>query len=188
MSCAGCSYEDLKSEIQKEFRDFKVVSKEDSRLMRCIATFLWLITFGLSREFMSGYVTTIGFKVYVPASWRSLSDVNRCITLRHERVHMRQRRKYGMLLYSFMYLVFPLPGGLAWFRTKFEMEAYEETIRATIELYPNGAQVVLKQCARENMIQNFIGPMYFWMWPFRNRIERWYDEAVARILAGQKVV
>ena len=66
------------------------------------------------------------------------------------------------------------------------MEAYEETIKATVELYPNGAALVLKPASRRQMVENFTGPGYFWMWPFRRRVERWYDDTVARALAGQR--
>jgi len=185
--CVGCNYEDTLSDIRAEFPAFKLVWKEDSLLMKFIAGFLFLITFGRQRTFQTAYITTIGCSVYVPEGWRLTRDISRIITLRHERVHMRQRRKYSMLLFSFLYLLFPLPGGLAYFRAKFEMEAFEETIKATVELYPNGAQLVLRPDARTQMIENFTGPGYFWMWPFRAHMERWYDAAVAKVLAGQKM-
>lgn len=184
--CAGCNYSDTLYEIREEFPAFQVVWKEDSWLMRFLAWFLRYLTLGRQRTFQTAYITTIGCKVYVPADWRTLSDIAKTIVLRHERVHMRQRRRYGMVLFSFLYLLFPLPGGLAYFRAKFEMEAYEETIRSTVELYPNGAALVLKPEAKKQMIENFIGPGYFWMWPFRARIERWYDATVSKVLAGQK--
>lgn len=184
--CYGCDYAETLDEIRQEFPAFKLVWKEDSRLMKFIAVFLRFITFGQQRTFQTAYITTIGCAVYVPADWRKMSDISRIITLRHERVHMRQRRKYSMLLFSFLYLLCPLPGGLAYFRARFEMEAYEETIKSTVELYPNGAQLVLRRDAKKQMIENFIGPGYFWMWPFRTRMERWYDAAVAKVLAGQK--
>lgn len=185
--CPGCDYSDILDEIREEFPDFKIVWKEDSRLMKLIAGLLFFITFGRQRTFQTAYITTIGCTVYVPACWRENSDISRVITLRHERVHMRQRRSLSMPLFTFLYLLFPLPGGLAYFRTLFELEAYEETIKATMELYPNGAQLVLRPEARRQMVENFTGPGYFWMWPFRPRIERWYDATVARVLAGQKV-
>lgn len=184
---AGCSYVELFVEIRKEFPSFKLVRKRDSRLMKLIAGFLRLITLGRQSTFQTSYITTIGCTVYAPESWFDSGDTNRIITLRHERVHMRQRRMFTMPLFTFLYLLFPLPGGLAYFRTMFEMEAYEETIRATVELYPNGAQLVLKREAKLQMVENFIGPGYFWMWPFRERIERWYDDTVTKVLAGQKV-
>lgn len=184
--CAGCGYSDILTEIREEFPAFKLVWKEDSRFMRFIAWFLRCITLGKQCTFQTAYITTIGCAVYVPQSWRERSDIQRTITLRHERVHMRQRKALSMPLFTFLYLLFPLPGGMAYFRTLFEMEAYAETIKATVELYPNGAQLVLRTEARKQMIANFTGPGYFWMWPFKARIERWYDDTVSKVLAGQK--
>ena len=185
--CSGCSYNELLVEIRKEFPTFKMLWKEDSRLMKFIAGFMRLITFGKQCTFQTKYITTIGCAVYVPDSWRETSDINRMITLRHERVHMRQRRRLTMPLYAFLYLFFPLPGGLAYFRAKFEMEAYEETIRAVVELYADGARLVRNHEARQQMIEAFVGAPYFWMWPFKKRMERWYDTTVTKVLSERKV-
>lgn len=179
------SYADLLDDLRKEFPSFKLVAKRDSLLMKLIAGFLFLITLGMQREFMTEYITTIGCCVYVPPRWYEDSYVNRMIVLRHERIHMRQKQRYGMLLFSLMYLFLPLPGGFAYFRAKFEMEAYEETIKATLELYPDAATWIRAYAYKEQMLQNFIGASYFWMWPFRARLERWYLTAVNKALAKQ---
>ena len=100
--CADCSYTDTVAEIRKEFPNFKLVWKQDSRFMRLIAFFLRCITFGLQSTFQTHYITTIGCTVYVPDSWRTCSDLARTITLRHERVHMRQRRALSMPLFTFL--------------------------------------------------------------------------------------
>lgn len=184
MTCEGRAYDALLAEIRQEFPRFKIVSKSDSRLMWFIDRFLWCVTFGMQCTFMTHYVSVVGYTVYVPRMWFTKSDIARMIVLRHERVHMRQRRAYTFPLYAFLYLLFPLPGGLAYFRALFEMEAYEETIRATVDLVPSGAEIVRSPKARARMIEQFIGPGYFWMWPFRARIEQWYDRAVDRALVN----
>ena len=102
--------------------------------------------------------------------------------LRHERVHMRQRRKYTMPLFSFLYLFFPLPIGLAYFRAKFEWEAYEETMRAVYEYC--GPDFLKREAFKENVISHFTTAQYAWMWPFRSTVEKWYDEAVRKILSN----
>ncbi len=182
----GSSYPGILDDLRAEFPAFKLVSKEDSLFMRLIAFVLMCITFGRQRLFQTHYITTIGYTVYVPACWESMPELARVVVLRHERVHMRQRRGLSMPLYTLLYVLFPLPGFLAYFRTLFEMEAYEETIKATVELYPNGDALVMTRAAKKQMVSNFVGPAYFWMWPFRTRIEEWYDHTVERVLAGQK--
>lgn len=182
----GGAYSDLLTEIQEEFPSFKLVWKESSRFMRLVSFVLTCITFGLQCHFQTHYITTIGYTVYLPNGWAKLSDQARMVILRHERVHMRQRRSLTLVGYTLLYVLLPIPGFLAYFRTVFEMEAYEETIRATVELYPNGAAMVMTKAAKDQMVANFTGPGYFWMWPFRKRIEYWYDHTVARVLAGYK--
>jgi hypothetical protein len=108
-----------------------------------------------------------------------MSDVDRVILLRHERVHLRQRRRYGFVGMAVLYLLPLLPLGLAYGRARLEWEAYEETIRATAEHY--GLAAVKTVDLREHLVKRFTGPDYGWMWPFPKTIERWYDSTVAAI-------
>lgn len=172
---AGCYYDDLLRDIREEFPAFRLVPKESSWLMRAIDIALKVITFGAMSTFMTGYVSVIGSTVYVSRGWAELSDMGRAVVLRHERVHMRQRAKYGPLLFTFLYLFFPLPVGLAYFRMKFEREAYEETLRARVELY--GPKSLRDPECREGIVRQFTSSAYFWMWPFRKNTLRWYQAA-----------
>lgn len=176
----------LMAEISAEFPDFKVLMKEDSRLMKAIDTFLKVITFGGMKSFLTDYITTIGYTVYFPKDvWGDPDPFGNIVTLRHERVHMRQRRKYGMFLFTLLYVLLPLPGGLAYFRMKFEREAYSESILAVAELSFN-PETTRDKARRETIITGFTGPSYFYMWPFRKPIEAWYDETAAAAIASVK--
>jgi hypothetical protein len=163
-----------------EFPKFKLVNKRNSWLMHAISGLLFVITLGLMRGFMQSYITTVGFTVYVPDDWSTWPQAQRAVILRHERVHMRQRAKYGMALFSLLYLFLPLPGLCSYFRMKFEMEAYAETIYAMCELYVTGVGIVQTPSFKAGIISQFTGPSYFWMWPFKKRIEVWYDETVRK--------
>ena len=132
-------------------------------------------------KFMDGFITTLGSKVYVPKRWEKDSLVGKVEILRHERIHMRQAKKYGRFLFSFLYLMVPLPGGLAYFRKKFEMEAYEESLR-TLYLYEGPK--VFTPYLKEFFVSQFVSANYFWMWPFRKGVESWYDGVVEKILSG----
>lgn len=171
----------LTDNMRQEFPTFSVAMKRDSRLMKIISVVLTVVTLGSMRTFMTDFITTIGNTVYVPDDWYQGDDVPRMIVLRHERVHMRQKKQYGMVLFSLMYLLFPLPGGLAYFRTKFEREAYAETIRATVELFSDGKYMVRATSYRAFMLSQFDGPAYFWMWPFHASNGRWYDSVIATL-------
>jgi len=170
----------LAKEIRKEFPDFKVVRKTDSSLMRLIHRFLVTITFNSMQSFMTNFVTTVGNTVYIPTEWEFWDDFARYAVLRHERVHMRQSRRYGALLFKLLYIFVLLPGGYATFRTKFEQEAYEESMRALAE-HHGTADVLLLAAVRDPMLKHFTSSEYFWMCPFQDKVERWYDGAVERI-------
>jgi hypothetical protein len=167
-------------ELDQEFPKFKFVYKDESWLMKAVDVFLKVVSFGMMRTFMTRFATVIGYTMYVSRSgWYDLSPVGRAVVMRHERVHMRQRRRYGFFLYSLLYLFVPLPLGLSYFRMKFEREAYEESILAAVELGLNSKG----ERFRSSVVQAFVGPSYLWTWPFRKEIETWYDEAAVKAMA-----
>lgn len=173
--------EQLNADIGREFPSFKVVYKAESTLMRAVNVVLSIVTLGNSKMFMSDFTTTIGNTVYVPSTWSMMSTASQCVTLRHERVHMRQAKKMSFLLFALLYVFFPLPLGLAWCRAKFEMEAYAETLRAWNEYGANITQTGFRQ----DVIDHFLTGQYGWMWPFRKSIETWYDLTASQVLAGK---
>lgn len=157
-----------------------VVTKDKSFLMKAISMFLLIITFGGMRNFMTGFVTTIGKTVYVPSDWASRPPQGRAITLRHEMKHLEQERRLGGLLYKFLYVFVFLPGGLAYYRAKFEKEGYAETMRGSAQAY--GVDVLKSDKFKANIIGHFISAEYFWMWPFKKSMERWYDATATSIV------
>ncbi len=165
------------SQIQEEFPEFRIVPKAGNGFSRAIDNLLKLVTAGGQRRYLTHYHTAIGYTLYVPTSWGSSSDIDRVILLRHERVHLRQRRRLGMPLMVFLYLVPFCPLGLAYGRARMEWEAYEETLRATAEFYGTAAARGL----REALVQRFTGPDYGWMWPFRRTVERWFETTMRAI-------
>jgi hypothetical protein len=162
--------------IREEFPGFAIADKGDNRLSRWIDRTLKVITLGGQREYLTRYHTVIGNTLYVPASWSAASDVERLIVLRHERVHLRQRRRYGLALFALLYLVPFLPLGLAYGRARLEWEAYAETLRATAEL--EGLDAARAGELRRRIVGRFTGPAYGWMWPFRRQVEKWYADVL----------
>lgn len=167
----------LLDEMAAEFPGFRVVPKASSRAQRAIHRFIAVITFGGNRSYLDGYHTTIGRRIYVTSGWEEMSRDRRWLLLRHERVHMRQFRRFTFVGMTLLYLLIPLPLGLAYFRARFEKEAYAETIRGSAELY--GVDHVRDASFRDDIISEFTGPGYGWMWPFRGAMVRWYDSILA---------
>lgn len=165
-------YESLLEEIRQEFPGFRMVRKQQSASQRAIDWALKAVTAGRMRSYMTAYQTTIGETVYVTADWDGRPADDRYITMRHERMHLRQFDIYGLPVMAVLYLLLPMPMGLAWFRAHFEREAYEETIRAAAAVH--GVEHVRDTAFRDRIIDQFTGPSYGWMWPFRRSLEQWY--------------
>jgi hypothetical protein len=172
-------YAELIARTEAEFPGFRVINKRDSRFHRMIHWGLFAITFGQMRDYLDGYCTTIGQRLYVTGDWHDLDPDDRYITLCHEVVHMQQFRRWTRPGMGLLYLMFPLPMGLAWFRARFEKEAYAETLRASAEVY--GLEHIRAESMRERIIGQFTSASYGWMWPFRQSMERWYDAVVAEL-------
>ena len=94
-------------------------------------------------------------------------------------MHLRQRRRYGDTVMTFLYLVPFFPLGLAYGRARLEWEAYAETLRATARVF--GRDAAFSPTLRRHIIRQFTSGAYGWMWPFEAVIERWYDAALAQL-------
>ena len=174
-------YEALLEDIRREFPRFRLILKSESRFQRAIHYALMAVTFGGMRRYLDGYHTTLGQAVYVTPTWHDKGYDSRYVILRHERIHMRQFRRYTGLGMALLYGLLPLPMGVAYFRAQFEKEAYAESIRAAAEIW--GIDSV-GGAFREDILSQFLGPSYGWMWPFRRSLERWYDSVVEGLRVG----
>lgn len=173
--------ERFEADLKAEFPNFRIIPKRGNALSRLIDIALRLVTLGGQRHYLTRYHTVIGDTLYVPETWADLGDLDRVILLRHERVHLRQRRRYGGALMTFLYLIPFFPLGLAYGRARIEWEAYTETLRATAEL--RGRAAVQSAELRAQIVGRFTGPDYGWMWPFRSVVEGWYDRVVTELQA-----
>ncbi len=147
--------------------------------MLLIDWFLRILTFGRQSRFLAEYHTVIGYTLYVAPTWEVLSDVERFVLLRHERVHLRQCRRFGLWGLALLYLIPFFPVGLAYGRARLEWEAYSETIRAQFEI--RGIPTLRDPNLREHIVRRFVGPDYAWMWPFRGAVEKWYDGLIQEL-------
>lgn len=168
----------------KEFPGFRTVPKSKSLLSRVIHVFLLTITCGKQRRYMSHYHTVIGLTLYTPACWEETEDLDRLILLRHERIHLKQRRRYTFLGMALLYLLPILPLGLAWGRARIEWEAYVETLRATAEY--RGIEAARAPWLRNEIVRRFVSADYGWMWPFPRQVNRWIDRTLDEMEAEHR--
>jgi hypothetical protein len=172
-------YEALVTALREEIPGFRVVRKDRSWWHRAIHYALVGVTLGRMRSYLDAYQTTIGRTVYVTADWDAWPADERYVTLRHEAIHLRQFRRYTLPGMAALYVLLPLPMGLAWFRARFEQEAYAETIRASAEVW--GADHPRRPSVRAHIVGQFLSASYGWMWPFRRSVEHWYDRVLATL-------
>ena len=161
------------TELHEEFPDFAIVEKTADPLSQAIDVALRVITLNRMTTYMTHFHTVIGDTLYVPPGWKSTAPRDKVVTLRHERIHLRQRRRLSFIGMAVIYLLLPLPLFLAYGRARLEWEAYAETIRATLELH--GREAARSPMLREHILRQFTSANYGWMWPFRRQLERWYD-------------
>jgi len=172
-------YDALVAALRVEFPRFQIVRKDQSTFHRAIHYALIGLTLGRMRSYLDSFQTTIGARVYVTADWDDWPPDRRYVTLRHEAIHLRQFRRYTLPGMAILYVLLPLPMGLAWFRAHFEKAAYAESIRAAAEVY--GPSYPRRTEYRQYILGQFMGPSYGWMWPFRASLERWYDRVLATL-------
>jgi len=171
--------ESFLAEIRAEFPGFAIKKKRTSVLQKSIHVALAALTLGGQRSYLTRYHTVLWGTLWVPDAWDQMTDDDRYILLRHERVHLRQRARMGDAWMSFVYLIPLFPIGLAYGRARIEWEAYTETLRATAEV--RGLEAA--EGLREGLVLRFTGPDYGWMWPFPRAINGWFDEAMRDLRA-----
>lgn len=167
------AYERLLVEIRAEFPRFRIIRKSQSSFQRWIHSALRCVTLGRMHSYLEGCQTTLGQRIYVTESWFERSYAERLVVLCHERIHMRQFRRYTFPGMSLLYLLVPLPFGFAYFRAHFEMQAYAESIRVSAQIH--GKTFVHDDKYREHILQQFSSASYGWMWPFPGYMARWYQ-------------
>lgn len=165
--------------MQAEFPGLRVVSKRGDRLSIVIDRLLRIVTLGGQSRYLDRYTTVLGRTIYVPTDWEERSVEERYVTMRHERVHLRQAKRYGIVWMGFLYAVPFFPLGLAYGRARIEWEAYAETFRAAAEVW--GPERARSEEMREHVVRQFTSAAYGWMWPFPGQVNRWIDEVLAEI-------
>lgn len=147
-----------------------------------------VVTFGSNRNFLKGYYTTIGPIVGVPEDWEKRSAGSRQAVLEHELIHIKQCKKFGLgnawvglPLYTILYLLLPLPMGFAYFRWRFEREAYTHGINVKLEAVQDpGWRPALRATLINRATLQLTSGKYGWTWPFPKAVLRYFEEHVTK--------
>lgn len=175
-------YDALVAELEARYRGLRVLPKPESPFCRAIDKALRVISLGRMRTFLDGYITTFGRRIYVPASWPELPAGERYCILRHEAVHVRQFRRLTWPGMTLLYLLLPLPVGLAAGRAFLEWQGYRETLVAHFQVYGDRPQHVAR--LKSSIVRRFTGPDYLWMWLPGRMVARALDRTLAELRAA----
>jgi len=173
--------------IQRDV-EVRVLRKQDSRLMKVLNVILFFVP-----DFMTNFTTTIGETIYMPENELRREDVGVVPLLSHECQHVWDNKRWG-LLYSIGYL-FPqilalgaigaVWGGLWWLLFLIFLLPWPAPFRMLIER--RGYLVFLaldeqlslsmssdrKARMIDNVVRQFVGKNYYFMWPFERSITEW---------------
>jgi hypothetical protein len=155
-------FETLKAKLREKYWGFKIIAKRKSILMRL---FYWGgLMFWWNPQFLDHVTTVIWRRVYMPE--RLIGTDAGYRILRHEGKHVDQSARYSFLVFALAYL-FCLPTVFT-FRSLFEFEAYEETMRAWAE--DSGGTV--PSWVVDSIAKQFTSKLYLWMCPFKSYVDR----------------
>ncbi|NJL53697.1 hypothetical protein HC928_00230 [bacterium] len=171
--------------VTKAWREHGVLIEQKSSrwYWRFLGFLLRIVSFG-KIDFMNDFQTVIGNRIGVTPSWKHFDYAMKYATLLHELEHIKEYKKFGfgnvwvgVVVFGFLYLFFPLPVGLAWFRARAEKAGYEQSLRAYMRTHGYDAAAQ----AKDHVIKQFTSANYLWMWPFPKQLSKWFDSALVRI-------
>ena len=154
----------------------KVVRKK-GKFWEALHKIVKYITFGGNDRFLKGYYTTIGPIVGVPEG----RDADPA-TLEHELVHINQAKKFGagnpwlgLPIFGILYLLLPLPMGLAYFRYRFERVAYVRGINVKMA---NQGHKNSRSYLIDRAVMQLTTGAYGWTWPFPKAVRAYFEKHI----------
>lgn len=182
----------------------RIVEKKTSRFMKLLSYVLFF-----NKQFMDGYITTIGRTVYWPDMDVRFGDdpPGDAATLAHECQHAIDGKSLPVL-YEIAYISLQVFAVLAllsllsialspyWFIAVLFLlllTPLPSVGRMVIETRANGAGMAfwiwyrgnVSDGWRDSRVQMYVGPSYYFMWPFRNDVLRRLAKLESKIRSGK---
>lgn len=189
----------LAEKAKKYFPNLTIDYKDQSNFMKIIGKLLFF-----NKSFPTSYTTTIGSTIYFPnKTFVKIRPISSSIILLHELVHLHDAKKFGNLLFSFLYLspqiltllcvplffinwkialVFllfaaPIP---SYFRMYFERRAYLASLYVVYKLSKKLDFNSALETHKNYFLRQFKGVYYYFMWPF-NTLDKDFNNAIIKI-------
>lgn len=189
----------------KYFPDLKIKYKDESTFMKLIGKLLFF-----NNNFMTAYTTTIGSTIYFPSKTSvQIRPISSITTLLHELIHVHDAKKISSLLFSFLYLspqilvlflipllflnwkivlpffllAAPIP---SFFRMYYEKRAYISSLYVIHHIGQKMQFDPMLDKQKESFIDQFTGPSYYFMWVFRDHLNKDFNEAIIKIKNNER--
>jgi hypothetical protein len=177
---------------------FKIAFKDQSFFMKLLGRILFF-----NKDFMTRFITTIGYTVYLPSTAYFEEDPDIYLNiLTHEFVHMMDFKKFNLLftlsyllpqllalptillslfaihhshywLFSILGILFTAPLP-AFFRSHWELRGY--TMDAAFEYWSSGDLQ-----SATIYLDRFLGSGYYFMWPFKKNMKNRFQKMLDKV-------
>lgn len=175
----------LLENTKKDYPRFNIKERDKSWLR----PIFWLLG-KITRRNYDTFTTTIASTMYVGATYKLKTTVQKYRLLRHEKKHVEQAHRWPLgrwawpvnhVIMGLCYLLV-LPALLT-LRAKFEREGYTQTLLVQYELHGTISDERMESNAR--WIANTFGTStYFWMWT-KKKAYAWAMDTQRKINAGE---
>ena len=178
----GSRLQKLCAKLKEEFPDLQMGHKREIWYHWVLHVVAMIFTLFFNRTYINFFTTTFKNRVHWGdkhhdriQTGTDLDRVWEC--LMHEREHLRQFDRYGMLLMGLMWIIPPFLF-CYWRAQKIELPGYTESIRAKFQ---TSRQWVEHPEYKKWWVKQFTGPNYLWMWIRRKQVEGWFDQELLRL-------
>jgi len=198
------SFYNLYKNAKKYYPSLKIKYKDESLFMRMLSIILFM-----NRDFSKRYVTTINKTIYYPSKdYLNKNNFSASVVLLHELTHVYDAKNiffsiaylmpqiFALLFFPalfinikfallFLLFLLPLP---AYYRMLYEKRAYMITLYSYYKLLKKQKAFNSTKffALKESVIKEFTGPVYYFMWIFKNSIKEEFDECCIKIMNGEK--
>jgi hypothetical protein len=170
--------------LAREIDSAARITTKDGWFWRALA---WLLQPLIAREkFLNDFATTIGPLQGYPRHW-PIDFVERALV--HESRHTRQARWFslgihpwaGLPIMGIMYILLPIPIGLAWIRYRLELDADRASWRHQLRRGATAAEIMLRAARFATIVAS---RKYGWSVP--GRWARWgFKRAAKRLIDAE---
>lgn len=165
-------YEKLIATIKWYIPEFDILEKQNSWFQKLIG---WLL-YPFNKTYMTNYYTVMFGKLWVPSGYKNYSYSKLYEILRHEFIHLLDKKKYGILFDLSYLFLFPI---VITFRAFWELRAYTQTMLVEYEIHNEISETTI-----DWIIEQFVTSNYLWMFPFKNTLKIKLNTIKNNILNG----